>query len=92
MLSFESLGDQTERKPGDTGGRNKVYLCHCEFFGEFLGYWTGRKMCHKRGRGRALLQYGVSQQVGDIIPRKKKMIKGSRLEGEAQVNCFRVSP
>ena len=32
--------------------------CHCGFFGVSSSYWSGRKICHKPCRGRAVSQNG----------------------------------
>ena len=56
-FSYESSSFLTERRTLDTWSRS-ITSCHCAFLGASLGYWTRRKICHKRCRERAVLQYG----------------------------------
>ena len=55
--SCDSLGEQTGRRSGHTGDRDKVSLW-CGFSCELLIVGAWRKTCHKQGRGRAVLHYG----------------------------------
>ena len=55
----DSLGEQTGRRSGNIGDRDKVLL-RCGFSCELLIVGTWRKTCHKQGRGRAVLQYGAA--------------------------------
>ena len=57
VSSYDSSGYQTQKKPGDTGGRKKVSLL-CGFLSEYSMFLKRRKTLYNLSRSKASRQCG----------------------------------
>ena len=87
VSSGEYSGQRPQKKPGDTGGRNMVFL-HCEFSCESLNYVNGRKTLYTLSRRRESHQCGFFGECSGDLPWRKICHKECR--GRVVLQCLVV--